>query len=733
MFNPCKLKQFIVSVILLFLFHNCLQAQPLRKESPFALSLTVDAYNPTCQKINGKIFARASGGQAPYHYTCGSFGPNSSGNFTRLPAGSYTVTVTDANGSSDWQLVNLVNVNSEPMALLLNTSISSGCSTNDATISLAAAGGQPPYNFSLDNIHFQTANVFSTLSAGIYMYTVKDANGCTSFPSATSNIVSIAANCPLECRSASIAVLCNPYRQHIFLTDIHGGIPPYTYSKDGIHYQAANDFDSLEEGYHHFWIRDAAGAVATYDISYMDDCNKDFLLQHSVTPAHCGPNGTITVTATEGVLPYLYSIDGINFQPGNIFTGLAAGNYVITVRDAYGLEATRLATVPESCLALLLSAEKARCSKKNGSIHALAYNGQPPYQYSIDGIQYFTSPDFTGLLPGIYTVYLRDAAGMLVNDTIRIGDIPAPVIDSVIAIPTGCDNLSGSLSVYANGGTAPLAYLLENGVRQTQPVFNALPAGNYNAIVIDATGCSDTLAASITMHTQKPVVNLGADTTLCETQTITLVAGAAGEQTYLWQDGSTGTFFTVTQPGRYFVTANRKGCLATDTILVNYLAKPLLDLGPDQSICSGIPYTIAPHLQGVSYLWQDGSTDSIYQARYPGLYELMVSNRCGTASDAIRLQTAVCDIYVPNAFTPNQDGKNDNFRIGYGENIIRFEMRVFNRYGKTIFISTDKTKGWDGRYRGQLQPVGTYSWFIRYQTATAPVWQEMQGSLLLIR
>jgi gliding motility-associated-like protein len=119
-------------------------------------------------------------------------------------------------------------------------------------------------------------------------------------------------------------------------------------------------------------------------------------------------------------------------------------------------------------------------------------------------------------------------------------------------------------------------------------------------------------------------------------------------------------------------------------------------------------------------------------ANSTGQYRVDVSNECGTNSATIRLYNGACKIYVPTAFTPNGDGNNDLFKAEFGENVIKFQLEVFNRWGQRVFNSNDFKKGWDGRIQGLLQPTGVYAWKITYTIYNEPSVKIMKGTTTLI-
>jgi gliding motility-associated-like protein len=702
---------------------------------PGIILTVLSTTNTICQKANGKIIVQASGGVAPYDYTL--TGPinaqNTNGAFINLKTGSYAVTVTDALGQVATQNVILTNTFNSPTPSWTYKQKPSGCNTYDGILTLAGSGGVSPYTYSLDNINYQTNNTFSNLTAGVYYYAVKDANGCSSYPSPLIYAATLDNNCSeINCNSSSGNISCNPLTISLTLTSVSTNHPPCTYSKDGINYQISSTFQNLTDGFNTFWIKDAVDNIFLYSISLMDPCNPAFLVSTIIQAAHCGTGGAITVTATEGTAPYQYSLDGINYQASNHFTGLTPGNYTVTVKDFYNFTSSKFVVVTDNCLAVAANSTSSTCGNSNGKITAQAYNGTMPYQFSLDGVNFTTNNIFINLAANPYAVYAKDATGTVATNTVTVNNIPGPQFGVIDITPTNCDNKSGAINVTTLGGIAPLKYSIDGIAFQSSSIFTGLRQGLYTITIKDANNCTVTQAATVTMVSTIPVVNFGIDKTLCEGNTLLLDATNTNS-TYLWQDNSTAATYLVSKAGEYSVSVNKQGCIAKDTIKIAYDLKPKFSLGQDRGLCQGSSLVLDPKLTNVSYLWQDGSTLSTYMVTQPGQYSLAATNTCGTTTDEIIIAPGVCQLYVPNSFTPNGDTKNDIFRASYGDNVTEFHLQVYHRYGQILFETKDKQQGWDGSFKGAKQPQGTYTWVIRYKTALNKEWQVMRGTVLLLQ
>ncbi len=226
-------------------------------------------------------------------------------------------------------------------------------------------------------------------------------------------------------------------------------------------------------------------------------------------------------------------------------------------------------------------------------------------------------------------------------------------------------------------------------------------------------------------------INLGTDTTLCE-GVVKLLDIYLPNASYQWQDNSSGHSLLVTKPGTYYASIDLNGCIKKDTIRIFYKDKPKFNLGNDTTLCQGNQLVLQPQVNGSSFRWQDGSTASSYTVKNSGTYSLVLTNECGSTTDAIAITNGNCQLYMPTAFTPNYDGLNDIFRVKDPGFIESFKMVIYNRWGQIIFQTTDPYKGWDGKYRGLDQPMGNYIWQINLVTKEG-LHKTDKGSVILYR
>ena len=165
------------------------------------------------------------------------------------------------------------------------------------------------------------------------------------------------------------------------------------------------------------------------------------------------------------------------------------------------------------------------------------------------------------------------------------------------------------------------------------------------------------------------------------------------------------------------------------------ISKPTGFLMPDTLICDGYPSKIQSEGQFNAYSWSTGEKENFIMVRKAGNYSLTVTDQYGcSATSTIGVNTKEClfGIFFPNAFSPNQDGINDNFRPTVFGTLTRYQLQIFNRWGQKVFESEDYTKSWDGSLGNMSQVSGAYVWICHYQFTSEPEKTE-SGTLVLLR
>ncbi len=213
-------------------------------------------------------------------------------------------------------------------------------------------------------------------------------------------------------------------------------------------------------------------------------------------------------------------------------------------------------------------------------------------------------------------------------------------------------------------------------------------------------------------------VDAGVDTVICMGDEITLVGSSTpATQNVAWNTGEKTHAIKVKEEGYYTFTASSSGCTVSDKVFVDVLQDLTFDLGSDTEICRNDRY-ILPLLSSIdsaTFIWQDGSNNRKYIVEESGRYTLTVNNKCGTRSDTVDILVRDCNLFFPSAFTPNGDGLNDIARfVGDVSNVKDFVLRIFNRRGQEVYVSTNVNDGWDGTHNGQPAAMTTYYYYIKY-------------------
>lgn len=239
-----------------------------------------------------------------------------------------------------------------------------------------------------------------------------------------------------------------------------------------------------------------------------------------------------------------------------------------------------------------------------------------------------------------------------------------------------------------------------------------MPPVNVIDSLIDNQGC-DSIVYTHIAQIQLPNISLGNDTSFCDGDSILLFVHP-NFTSVQWNTGSNSDSIYVNSTGVYSVSVSDANCSNSDTINVINLTHSYIAIG-DTSFCDGETWNIslAPQNQ---YQWFDGSISYFKSISDSGDYFVQITDNCKSYTDSFRLETEDCSclIFVPNVFTPNNDGINDNFYPVINCELDDYQIYIFNRWGKLIFESSDQYEVWNGKYQGNDVPEGVYFYRINY-------------------
>ncbi len=386
----------------------------------------------------------------------------------------------------------------------------------DGKIVVHVNGGTPPYIFTWNTGRRDTTNnpadSLINLTADSYWVVVDDAEKNSDFSTITVYEPDVLT---LDSQTAEDATCHGANDGRITIT-VSGGTTPYYYSIDGGATYTANGgvFTGLSPGNYDVAVQDAHGCSATGNTLAIHEPPPVTVSVSSVTGVTChgGSDGGMTLTASGGADPYLYSIDGGTtfLDNGGTFTGLAAGTYPTAARDANGCTGTgpdAVVTEPPPVTVTVDTVVAVSChGGSDGEIHLMGGSGVAPYTYSLDGGTTFSDNGgtFSGLSAGTYHPAVRDAHGcILTGGTLTLSGPPPLTLTAAVTGVTCAGSADGTVTLTASGGTPPYEYSLDGGVSfvNNGGNFTGLAAGDYLPAVRDAHGCTTT---GDTVHVVEP-------------------------------------------------------------------------------------------------------------------------------------------------------------------------------------------------------------------------------------
>lgn len=634
---------------------GCIGRDTITLTQPTAVTFTSSVKNISCNGgNNGNIIVNPSGGTGAFNFNWSNGLPNND-TVSNLTAGSYTVTITDANNCSVTGSFNL----SEPSALAFNPAQTKDIrcfNGNDGFIIVSPKGGTPSYSYSWSQNNGLNQPNAVNLPAGNYIVTVTDANACTATASFTLNQP---ANGIVIDSITQVSTSCYGYSNGQATVYPSGGATPYSYL-----WNPTNQVTQTATGL----------SAQSYSVTVTDDslCNatatvivnqpQQIVISETIQNVKCngGSDGSISLVVTPGSSPassytYVWSngVTGTDANGGNLIDTLTAGNYSVTVTNSQSCSATASYVVQEP-IALALNPptiQNVSCyGGNNGSITANPTGGTGAYSYSWTPVA-ANSATNSNLTNGSYDVVVTDANNCSISATYNVTQPAAPLtLDSVAIVNVLCNGAAtGSIAVSVSGGTTPYSYSWSHNSQLNNALASSLIAGNYSVTVTDANSCSITSSQTIS---QPPAITFGS-------QNITDVScnggndgaaeitpsGGVGNFTFSW-NGVAGTNpQTGLTAGNYSViVTDGNNCTAATTVIISEPAALLLTpIVQDAQCYQGADGSIDANPSGgnppFNFIWNDSQqqTTQTATALVAGTYSVTVTDNTGCTTTTMAM------------------------------------------------------------------------------------------------
>ncbi|MBP6658062.1 MAG: gliding motility-associated C-terminal domain-containing protein [Bacteroidia bacterium] len=568
---------------------------------------------------NGFAVVFASGGTGAYSYIWNTVPPTLNDTVSGLSAGTYFVTITDANGCTHTDSVDVATGPSSVVVTVDSVATLNCFTDTTGYASVSATGGTPGYTYVWNTIPVQTGPLATNLSPGLYTVTVTDSVGCSSTQNA--NVVSPAeiiligsstqAGCNLADGSATVSV--------------SGGVPTYTYLWDTLSVTTAT-LNNVPAGIYNVTVEDQNNCISTLDVSVSNtNIPPPTVTLSSAISCNGSSNAEAVIIPAGGTPPYTFTWDGS--ASNDTITNLGPGTYTGGVTDGAGCSAfaTIVITQP-SILGVNIVSSVASCfGENNGRAIVSSAGGTGPYTYSWSPSGGTDSSAFN-LPPDTFVVTVTDANGCTATASTIITEntqINILIASTVNATCNGSNDASIDLTTT---GTSPLSFNWNQGEAFTEDLTN-IDAGPYTVVVTDGAGCTSSLTVSISQPPAIPV-DAGVSTSICnDVDSYQLNANLAPGTTGVWSTTTVGVTFSSTtdpdamvmnlNPGQTFLTwtVSDGTCQASQSITISYNNSIFSIAGNDVAICDfgsvqlngNLPSTFTGYWSGFPVTFNDST------------------------------------------------------------------------------------------------------------------------------
>lgn len=755
---------------------GCSTNSSLTVSQPSQITGTLVSTDPSCGLSNGSVSSQISGGVSPYTYIWLP-GSSTGSTLNNIGPGTYTLQVIDSKNCTNLLSINLTNIAGPSVAVSSKTDVTCNAG-NNGTASINITQGTSPYYISWSPSGGNNLTA-SSLTAGTYTVNITDALGCTVSTSTTIN----QPNALLISTTSSNDVFCNGGNNGSITVAASGGTPFYNYSWQPIA-SSYTTVNNLTAGTYTVNVTDQQNCPASISINI----SQPAVLSSSIglaTNTSCfnGADGSASVIASGGTLPYLYSWSTNPVQTGSTATNLSSGTgsgitYTVTITDGKGCIKTNSVLINHpSQVVTLASPNDSICVGQSAIISASASGGSGNYYYYWLPTNTVNSGTLT-ISPTAntsYTVIATDQNGCTGSpDTVTVITyyLNSATINAIAFSPI-CPGQSSVVYVETYGSTGPLTYQWNNNLGSGPGGHIVTPVQPTTYVVTVTNICGSSVTDSVTVILNPPPsISLTSDTdSTCIPKTIQFsdnsITGNNADPITAWYwnfgDGTSSSladpFHNYTIPGTYTVTltvTTANGCTNNNSsapLVINAYSYPIAAFSVNSNVLD-IPYDLLgctnQSAGATVYNWSFGDGSTSFEVNPQHLYisvgifqvRLIATSPYGCSDTAYSEITTNSDVIFPNVFTPSTIGgpggtyeintlDNDVF-FPYTLGVEEFKLEIFNRWGEQIFESLDIKKGWDGYYKGKLCQQDVYVWKAYVKLSNGKIFNKSGDVTLLI-
>jgi gliding motility-associated-like protein len=460
---------------------GCTASKTITIKQPDKIVIDATTTPATCKAADGSATVQVKGGSGNYLYSWNTNPVQTTATAANLIAGTYIVTVTDANNCTETKSITIEKKGSLIPTI---TGIDEKCGLRNGSVTITATGG---ITYHWNTSPPQLTSTAVDLPAGTYVGTVEDANGCSATSQITiKNITTIAvevSGTPALCKSASGTATVKPTI----------GEAPFTYLWNSTPVQTTATATNLAPGKYSCEVTDKTGCKINLEVE-IKAVIKTLTATTTVVKSICtANNGTAEVKPTSGDAPYAYLWN--TNETSEKITALAPGNYWVEIYDKNGCIGKFDVPVGSiiDTLKVIPVVTHETCTNKNGKISTTISGGTLPYAFNWNGINTPTQ-NLTNISAGDYALIVTDKNGCLGKSNSTVKNIVKIEVASTL-VSDHCNQGTGSITLEPKSGQAPYTYLWNT--KDTTKILDSLKEGNYTATVKDALGCENTTLYSI--------------------------------------------------------------------------------------------------------------------------------------------------------------------------------------------------------------------------------------------